>query len=90
MPGASSRESELAVGWVGVDPLCQVVSRDAAMAQIHWLSVEWQVDVPDFGHYLWWDDKGLSLKSAAFDFRSSVHVDFVGGYSGTPDQGCNG
>ncbi|MBH95852.1 MAG: hypothetical protein CMD87_01145 [Gammaproteobacteria bacterium] len=79
MPGASSRESELVISWIGVDQLCQVVSRDTAMSQIHWLSVNWQVDVPDFGHYFWWDDKGLSLKSAAFDFRSSVHVDFVEG-----------
>ncbi|MBU26138.1 MAG: hypothetical protein CMD99_08940 [Gammaproteobacteria bacterium] len=65
--------------WVGVDPLRQVVSRDAAMAQIDWLNIHWQVDIPDFGYYFWWDDKGLSLKSAAFDFRSRVHIDFVEG-----------
>lgn len=65
--------------WVGVDPLHQVVSRDAAMELIPWLSVRWQASPPESGHYFWWDDDGLALKSAAFDSRSSVHVDFVHG-----------
>ncbi|NCX48127.1 MAG: hypothetical protein EBW81_01235 [Gammaproteobacteria bacterium] len=65
--------------WVGVDPLHQVVSRDAAMELIPWLSVRWQASPPESGYYFWWDDDGLALKSAAFDSRSSVHVDFVHG-----------
>ena len=65
--------------WVGVDPLHQVVSRDAAMELIPWLSVRWQASPPESGHYFWWDDDGLALKSTAFDSRSSVHVDFVHG-----------
>ena len=65
--------------WVGVDPLHQVVSRDDAMGFIPWLSVDWQSEIPSFGPYFWWDDHGLSLKSAAFDSRSSVYVDFVEG-----------
>ena len=65
--------------WVGVDPLHQVVTRDEAMDLIPWLSVCWRTSPPDSGHYLWWDDKGLALKSAAMDVRSSVHVDFLHG-----------
>ena len=65
--------------WVGVDPLHQVVSRDEAMELIPWLSVQWQASPPESGHYFWWDHKGLALKSAAFDPRSSVYVDFVQG-----------
>ena len=65
--------------WVGVDLLHQVVTRDEAMDFIPWLSVRWQTSPPDSGHYFWWDDKGLALKSAAIDARSSVHVDFLHG-----------
>ena len=65
--------------WVGVDPLHQVVTRDEAMDFIPWLSVRWQTSPPDSGHYFWWDDKGLALKSAVIDARSSVHVDFLHG-----------
>ncbi|MDC3033001.1 class I SAM-dependent methyltransferase [Litorivicinus sp.] len=65
--------------WVGVDPLQQVVTRDKAMDLIPWLSVRWQTSPPDSGHYFWWDDNGLALKSAAIDSRSSVHVDFLHG-----------
>lgn len=65
--------------WVGVDPLYQVVTRDEAMDLIPWLSVRWQTSPPDSGHYFWWDDNGLALKSAAIDSRSSVHVDFLHG-----------
>ena len=65
--------------WVGVDPLHQVVTRDEAMDLIRWLSIHWQTSPPDSGHYFWWDDNGLALKSAAIDSRSSVHVDFLHG-----------
>ncbi|MEC8695202.1 MAG: class I SAM-dependent methyltransferase [Pseudomonadota bacterium] len=65
--------------WVGVDPLHQVVTRDEAMDLIPWLSVRWQTSPPDSGHYFWWDDNGLALKSAAIDSRSCVHVDFLHG-----------
>ena len=65
--------------WVGVDPLHQVVTRDEAMDLIRWLSIRWQTSPPDSGHYFWWDDNGLALKSAAIDSRSSVHVDFLHG-----------
>ena len=67
------------MAWVGVDPLHHVVTRDEAMDFIPWLSVRWQTSPPDSGHYFWWDDKGLALKSAAIDARSSVHVDFLHG-----------
>ncbi len=65
--------------WVGVDPLHQVVSRDEAMELIPWLSMRWQASPPESGHYFWWDDDGLALKSAALDSRSSLHIDFVHG-----------
>ena len=65
--------------WVGVDPLHQVVTRDEAMELIRWLSIRWQTSPPDSGHYFWWDDNGLALKSAAIDSRSRIHVDFLHG-----------
>ncbi|MDA8631089.1 class I SAM-dependent methyltransferase [Litoricolaceae bacterium] len=65
--------------WVGVDPLHQVVSRDEAMLRSPWLQVDWQSAPPESGHYFRWDEQGLALKSADFDSRSSVHIDFVGG-----------
>ena len=65
--------------WVGVDPLQQVVSRGEAMDLIPWLSIRWQTTCPCSGHYFWWDGDGLALKSAEFDLRSRVHVDFVHG-----------
>ena len=67
------------MAWVGVDPLHHVVTRDEAMDLIRWLSIRWQTSPPDSGHYFWWDDNGLALKSAAIDSRSSVHVDFLHG-----------
>ena len=67
------------IDWVGVDPLHQVVSRDEAMLRSPWLHVGWQSAPPGSGHYFWWDEQGLALKSADFDSRSSVHIDFVGG-----------
>ena len=71
--------SEVTMDWVGVDPLQQVVSRGEAMDLIPWLSIRWQTTCPCSGHYFWWDGDGLSLKSAEFDLRSRVHVDFVHG-----------
>ena len=65
--------------WIGVDPLQQVVSREDALVAIPWLSIVWQLESPDHGHFLWWDQQGLHLKSADIDIRSSVHVDFVKG-----------
>jgi 16S rRNA (guanine1516-N2)-methyltransferase len=65
--------------WVGVDPLHQVVSRNEAMLISPWLCVDWRVAPPDSGYYFWWDKSGLALKSADFDSRSSIHIDFIGG-----------
>lgn len=65
--------------WIGIDLLQQVFSREEAFRRYPWLKVDWIETQPSEGFFLSWSRSGLHLKSADFDLRSSVHIDFVSG-----------